>query len=243
MKYNLGLIVIGIAFLFGTLIIGNAVKNRNTADDVISVTGLGKKDFEADLIVWQGSFAKVNMELQDAYAELDADRTVIQKYLVSKGLTEDEIVFSAVNITKEYDYTYDNNYNMRNQVFKGYRLNQEVKIESNEVDKVEEISRQVTELINQGLEFYSYPPNYYYTKLAELKIEMVASATADATARAERIAENANATLGDLKNARMGVFQIIAQNSNEDYSWGGAYNTTSKEKTATITMKLDFNIN
>ena len=242
MKYNLGLIAIGVAFVFSTLIVGNAIKNRNTADDVISVTGLGKKDFEADLIVWQGSFAKVSMELRKAYAELDADRAIIQQYLMSKGLSDEEIVFSAVNISREYDYTYDNNYNMRNQVFTGFRLNQEVKIESGEVDKVEEISRQVSELINQGLEFYSYPPNYYYTRLAELKIEMVASATADATARAENIAANANATLGDLKNARMGVFQIIAQNSNEDYSWGGAYNTSSKQKTATITMKLDFNI-
>ncbi|MFN5427612.1 MAG: SIMPL domain-containing protein, partial [Bacteroidota bacterium] len=45
-----------------------------------------------------------------------------------------------------------------------------------------------------------------------------------------------------LKNANQGIFQIVAQNSNEDYSWGGSFNTSSKKKTATITMKLDYEI-
>jgi hypothetical protein len=38
----------------------------------------------------------------------------------------------------------------------------------------------------------------------------------------------------------MGVFQITGQNENEDYSYGGAFNTSSINKTATITVKMDF---
>jgi hypothetical protein len=71
---------------------------------------------------------------------------------------------------------------------------------------------------------------------------MISSATEDARVRAEKIAANANASIGSLKNAQMGIFQIIGQNSSEDYSWGGTFNTTSKMKTATITMKLQFGI-
>jgi len=115
-----------------------------------------------------------------------------------------------------------------------------VQVESSEVDKVEDISRRVTELINSGIEFYSNAPNYYYTKLAELKIEMIAEATKDAQIRASKIAENAGGSLGDLKKADMGVFQIVGQNSSEDYSWGGSFNTTSKNKTANITVNLEY---
>ena len=110
------------------------------------------------------------------------------------------------------------------------------------MEKIENISRQVTELINSGVELYSEQPEYYYTKLAELKLKMIAEATKDAKLRAEKIAENAGAKLGDLKKSEMGVFQIIAQNSSEDYSWGGSFNTSSKKKTANITMKLSYNI-
>jgi hypothetical protein len=97
-------------------------------------------------------------------------------------------------------------------------------------------------LINSGVEFYSEKPEYYYTKLGQLKIEMIAEATKDAAARAQKIAENAGGKVGSLKSANQGIFQIVAQNSNEDYSWGGSYNTSSKKKTATITMKLEYEI-
>jgi hypothetical protein len=117
-----------------------------------------------------------------------------------------------------------------------------VAIESSEVSKVEQISREVTELIASGVEFYSESPEFYYTKLAELKIEMVSEATADARLRAEKIAQSSGGDLGNLQSAEMGIFQIVGQNSDEDYSWGGAFNTSSRRKTASITMQLNFQI-
>ncbi len=60
--------------------------------------------------------------------------------------------------------------------------------------------------------------------------------------RAEKIAENSGGKLDDLISAQMGIFQITGQNSNEDYSWGGTYNTASKKKTASITMKLNYEV-
>ena len=110
------------------------------------------------------------------------------------------------------------------------------------MEQVEKISREVTELLNQGIQLYSMPPRYYYTKLDDLKIEMISRATENARIRAEQIATNSGARLGDLITARMGIFQITGQNSNEDYSWGGVYNTSSKEKTASITMKLSYEV-
>lgn len=182
------------------------------------------------------------MVLKDAYADLDRDRENIKKYLISKGIKNNQIIFSAVDINKEFEQTYDNYGNRQSSIFTGYRLSQNVHIESNEVNKVEEISRQVTELINTGVEFYSNSPQYYYTKLSKLKIEMIAAATKDASLRAQKIAENAGGEIGNLKNANMGVFQIVAQNSAEEYSWGGSFNTSSKRKTATITVKLDYEV-
>ncbi len=243
MKRNLNTIFIALAIVLTALIFANAFKSKYRAKNTISVTGLGSRDFVSDLIVWSGSFSKKSMNLKDAYAELDKDRESIKTYLISKGIKAENIVFSAVEIEKEFDNTVDNNGNKVKSVFTGYRLKQDVQIESHEVDKVEEISRQVSELINSGVEFYSSKPQYYYTKLAELKIEMIAEATKDANLRAGKIAQNADSKLGHLINAEMGVFQIVAQNSTEGYSWGGAFNTDSKRKTATITVKLEYETN
>ncbi|MCR5861533.1 SIMPL domain-containing protein [Flavobacterium sp. J372] len=243
MKYLTHTIVAALAVVIAAYLFSNAFKNRNQANDTISVTGLGKQDFVSDLIVWSGSFTRKSYALKDAYSALDQDREVIKQYLTSKGIKPEEIVFSAVSINKEFNYEYGENGSVRQQTFSGFSLSQTVTIESKEVDKVENISREVTQLINSGVEFYSTPPEYYYTKLAELKIKMIAEATKDAHARAESIAENAGSSLGSLKKSEMGVFQIIAQNSSEEYSWGGSFNTSSKKKTANITVKLAYQAN
>jgi len=239
MKQALGSIVIGLAVVIAAALLSNGYMNRNKSENVIFVTGLGSKDFVSDLIVWNASFSRRSMDLQAAYAELNKDREIIKTYLIGKGISEASIVFASVNIQKEYNESRDNNGNYFS-TFAGYSLTQNITIESNEVDKVEGVSREVTELINQGVELYSQEPQYYYTKLAELKIEMIAAATQDAKVRAEQIAQNSNGNLGGLKNATMGIFQITGQNSSEDYSWGGAFNTSSKRKTASITMRLEY---
>jgi hypothetical protein len=70
----------------------------------------------------------------------------------------------------------------------------------------------------------------------------LAKAAADARQRAESIATNSEAGLGSIRKANMGVFQITGKNSNEDYSYGGVFNTTSKEKTASITLRVEYQV-
>mgnify|MGYP003673521989 CR=1 FL=1 len=240
MKNYLNSLILGLAIVITAFVFSNAFQNRNKANNTISVTGLGTKDFVSDLIVWSGSFQKKSMDLKEAYARLDEDRASIRKYLLSKGIKNEDIIFTAVQISKEFDEVYGENGQRLRATFSGYRLSQNVQIESKEVDKVEGISRQVSELINNGVEFYSNSPEYYYTKLKELKIEMIAEATKDANMRAKKIAQNSDSEIGSLKKADMGVFQIVAQNSSEEFSWGGSFNTASKRKTANITVKLQY---
>jgi hypothetical protein len=105
------------------------------------------------------------------------------------------------------------------------------------------VSREVSELINAGIELDSKAPEYYYTKMADLKLKMIEKATTDARKRAEKIAENGGGSLGNLNQADMGVFQITAENSSEDYEWGGSFNTSARRKTAHITIRLEYDVN
>lgn len=243
MRRALTAIIFAFAIIVAAYLLGNAVINRNKANGTISVTGLGKADFTSDLIVWEGSFSKERIDLQQAYSDLEKDKEIITSYLKSNGINDDEIVFNAINSHKNTRTKYSEDGRFIGEDFLGYVLSQAITIESKNVEKVETVSREITELLNQGVQLYSSPPRYYYTKLADLKIEMISKATEDARIRAEKIAENSGSRLGDLLNANMGVFQITGQNSNEEYSWGGTYNTASKEKTASITMKLTYDIN
>jgi len=243
MKGHLNAAIFGIAIIISSIFLGKAYVDRTKVNGQIQVTGLGEEDFTSDLIVWEGSFKAENFDLKQAYLNLENDKEVIKNYLTSKGVQKSNLVFSAVNSRQKTKRKYSQNGDYIGEEFVGYELSQSVQIESSEVEKIERISREITELLNQGVKFYSESPRYYYTKLADLKIEMISKATEDARIRAEKIAEFSGGILGELGSAKMGVFQITGQNSNENYSWGGTFNTSSKEKTASITMKLVYEVN
>lgn len=223
------------------LIIGISFKNTLGHLNRVDVTGSAKRDFISDIIVWESTFKTKNIELKDAYQKLDNDRKLISNYLNDNNISLDGVVFSSINIRKQYEYKWDDD-GTKYEEFSGYLLNQEIKIESHEVLKIEDLSRDITTLIDQGIEIQSKEPYYFYSKLADLKIDMIAEATKDASERAMQITNNANSSLGGLIQAKMGVFQITAKNSTERYSWGGTHNKTSKHKTATVTMRLSYGL-
>ncbi len=208
----------------------------------ITVKGLGAVDFKSDLIVWEGRFSAESLTLNEAYDRLSRDRQIVKDFLKQKGISDKEIIFGAVSSSERTKRRYNDDGKFIGEDFVGYRLKQSVKIESRDLEKVELVSRAITEVLNNGVAFYSESPSYFYTKLQDLKLDLVSKATEDAKTRANIIAKMGGASIGDLKTAQMGVFQIVGQNSNEEYSWGGSFNTSSKYKTASITMDLTYEL-
>ncbi|MCO5231394.1 MAG: SIMPL domain-containing protein [Chitinophagales bacterium] len=240
-------LVIGIFTLLtvavGTYILGNAYKYKFKSSQTITVTGNAKIDFESDIVKWNATFSKVNFDLKTASEQLKKDKEIINNYLISKGISEKEIRFGAVDIYKDYQNIYDENTGRNYSKFTGYNLSQNVSIASNQLNKVDNISREISDLISQGVELSSQPANYYFSKLEDLKLKLISSAAENARIRAENIAQQANSKLGELVKADLGVFQITGQNDDEDYSYGGVFNTTSRSKTANVTVKMNFRSN
>lgn len=235
-------IIIGIAFIAGVWVAASAYRAKTASVETITVTGSADKDFVSDLIVWTGSYSRKSMDLKAAYAQLKEDESVVRNYLSTKGVPADKMVFSAIEINKEFNYETDANGRSAGQKFTGYNLVQTVRIESNEVNKINDISRQSTELIEKGIEFTSQAPLFYYTQLTDIKMDLLAKASADGKQRAEIIAKNAGSKLGGLRKATLGVFQITGKNSNEDFSYGGTFNTSNLNKTGSITIRMEFGV-
>jgi len=231
-------LILAAGVIAASMVMADGVVKIKGGDNRIIVTGSAKQQITSDLIVWTGSFNAKSPVLQEAYVKLEADKNKVLDYLVKKGVPKDKIVFSSINTNPYYivlpsgQYTSDVDY---------YELNQTVTISSEEIDKITEISRNVTELINEGIQFQSNSPQYMYTKIADMKVTMLAEATKDARKRAEMIAENAGNKLGELKYADMGVIQITPLYSNEvsDY---GMNDTYSLEKEITAIVHCEFEI-
>lgn len=240
MKKSTPYIIIALAVIIFAFIISNAYKYKFVSTKTIVVTGLAQKDFTSDLIVWKGSFTRNGFDLKQVYKEIKQDEASIKKYLIEKGLPDSSIVFSSINTYKNFQTKYSDQGIVIGSVFQGFNLTGEVTVNSKDIALVEKISREVTELLQNGIEFSSMQPAFYYTKLHDLKIDILAQAAADAKLRAETIAKSSGVKISNLKRASTGVFQIVGKNENEEFSYGGSFNTSSKEKTASITIRSEF---
>ena len=205
---------------------------------VITVTGSAKKQIQSDLVVWKGRVSARHKDLVQAYDTLQASTQRTLEYLKQQNVPPAQVKLSAVTTTR--NTARDAKGNSTDEVT-GYELAQTLEITSDDVAGVTRVGSRATELIKEGVMLESDPPRYLYTKLGDLKVEMLAEATKDAAARARQIADNSGSRLGAVREARMGVMQINPVHSN-DVSGSGNNDTTSLEKEITAVVSAQFEL-
>lgn len=240
---NSQIIILGICIAAATIVSsmilsGGVLKVMKFTREQISVTGSATEEIRSDYIIWKGNFSRRDTSLKAAYASLKSDLEKIKSYLKSKGVADDDTNVSSVATTTVYKKNEKGNDTNEIQY---YVLNQSVEIRSNDVEKITDVSREATELINQGIELESQMPEYFYMKLDELKIKMLAKASENAKLRAENMVKAAGNRIGLMRSARMGVFQITPATST-DISDYGMNDTTSLDKKVMAVVTVSFAI-
>lgn len=237
-------LIASIALVVSVCLLAGGLKHfRSKTAKTISVTGKSEKNFESDLIVWSIDIKAEAPTLIAAYDKLKDGQKALHSFLAQSQVPQEEIDLAVVNVRRVSDDYYDQNTSSMKHNFKGYSLTQNVKISSRNLQAVEALTQKISVLISQGVEVEAHKPSYYYTKLDELKKQMLQEAAEDARDRASVIAKGGDASLGSLQKSNMGTFQIVGLYSNEDYSWGGSFNTESKVKTASVTVSAVYSIN
>ena len=239
---NINGIWIGICLIVCAGILAGSYTYKYRVQNTVVVTGLGETEFTSDLIVWRGWIVAEDYDMVKGYAQIERSKKKVFDYITAKGIDSSAVVFQFENVNKQYESLYAEDGRYAGQRFTGYQLRQEFCVESKDVDAVENVSREISSLIAQGVQLEVMQPDYYYTKLDDVKLSLIEKATADARSRAEKIASQSGGKLGKLTSAKMGVFQITGANTNEEYTAGGSFNTFSRNKKARITMKLEYRV-
>jgi hypothetical protein len=211
----------------------------------LKVTGSAKKQITSDEISWTAEIQTHDMDRTSAYRDLHAHVETALAYLEAEGLPRDEIRVSSADVEENYrtEYLGTGSERIKRSVFTGFTTTQSITVRSGRVALVERLSREVTQLLERGVPISSSRPQYFYTKLGELKIEMLALASRDARERAENIvAQAGEAELGKLKYVDMGVINVNPINSTGT-SWQGNSDTSSLEKDIITVVHARFELN
>ena len=209
---------------------------RVAESQVISVAGAAAKDVVSDLIVWRGSFSVDGPTLVQAQERWAADLSKVETFFKSKNATNYSL--PPLQITEIKSAPTQENREVKTI---GFRLTQSLEISSTNVVEIQKLGPETISLVQQGVFFTAAPPEFIYTHAGEVKIQMLAEATKDAQERGAQIASQGGRKLGNLRSARMGVFQITRPHSTET-SWEGVNDTSSYEKTVRSVVTATFAI-
>jgi len=234
----MGAVVLAVGLVVATTIGGWFFVKGKRGDQTITVTGSARKRITSDLVIWRSAISYQAPTLSEAYRSLAEAVPRVKAYMVSKGIAENQITVSSISSQTLHGRSSDG---VETSEITGYSLRQELSVRSTEVEKIGQIAREATELINQGILLESMAPEYLYTKLGDLKIEMLAEAAKDAKRRAEQIAQSTDSSIGTVRTARMGVLQITAADST-DVSDSGMNDTSSLEKDITAVVNIGFGV-
>ncbi len=238
-------VILGLSLIAGTFIVSNAFYKVKALSNVISVTGSADKLVTSDTAKWSSSFSRVVgvNGLKDGSIQMKTDLDAVKKYFDSKGITDAEMTIKPISVSSNCQSSNDIIYDRDGQRCSktiGYTLSQSILVESSNVDKITKLAQEANSvLVGEGLVFTSQNIEYYFNKLANLRVEMVSEATKNAQERAQQIAESTGSKIGNLQSASLGVFQVTAPNST-DISDYGAYDNSSINKKISATVRASF---
>ncbi len=230
-------VILAVGFILCSALASYTFYKIRTMDNVLSVTGSAKQAIVSDNAKWTVSVSRsVNaLNINAGYADMARDLATVKAYFAKNGFAESDLNISTVYM----DEVYENQPNPNAP--KKYTLRQQVELASKDIQKVDTLSKNVQEIVSQGVFVSSQAPQYFYSDLATLRVKLLAEALKDAEERAGSIASVSGNKVGKLKSAASGVVQVLPPGSVEvsDY---GTYDTMSINKEIMVTARATFSL-
>jgi len=213
--------ILGVCLLLGFialgLLLGNAAIDFKEFERSVAVKGLSEREFEADIVIWPVQFTAASNDLEDLYGVMERNTALIREFLEENGIDSSEVSAASPSITDKSAQQYGGG----PQAEFRYTATQAVTVYSTNVSQVRSIQGALSQLGKQGIVFqgntYEAQTEYLFTRLNEVKPEMIQEATENAREVALKFAEDSNSTLGKIKRASQGQFSISARDRNNPH--------------------------
>lgn len=237
---SLGLLglFLALGIIISAVIVSSTLEKIKLSEEKITVKGYAKKEIISDVAVWKFRVVGRSVVIGQAYDVVKNDTKKVMDFLRSKGISGDKL--DVKPITTQTVFKQSPQGYFTNEIA-GYQLEQPFEIESKDVNLISDLSKEIATLSNQGVELISMQPEFYYSKLEDLKIELIGKATQNARQRAEEFAKSSDIKVGNMRSASQGIFQITPVNSIEVQDYG-MYDTSTIKKSVNAVVTINYAI-
>ena len=207
----------------------HSVKYYRSFDRYVEVKGLAEEIVISDQASWNINIAYSSNELRDIYKNIDQQQNKIIDFLTQQGINIKDVQKQTISIIDN-----NNNYN-NNTNLKKYSANSGITINTNNINNLQQAITNINSLVESGVLITSTYASYLYTKLNDIKTQMINKALINAKLTANQFANQTNGKLGGIKNASQGLFTITAPDGN--------FNDGSVRKKVRVVTSVQFFIN
>lgn len=220
--------IMAVGLIAGGFLLGDGLVRAKDADRSVTVRGLAEREVTADLATWTISYSASAPELQNAQSAVDRDSSAIKAFFKDIGFPEDSLQPTGVNVSFYSD-----------RGVPRYTVRQRLTLRTTDIARAQDAVKRQVELVRRGVVLEDGSGmSYTFTKLDEIKPEMVAEATKDARSAAEKFAQDSGAGVGKIRKATQGYFSIDARDG-DGGGWG--VSDTPYKKVRVVTT-VDFSL-
>jgi hypothetical protein len=229
-------LILAVGVGYGLSLVGTGLSARS--GNSITVTGSAKTSATADNAVWTLNIGEMSQQVSVAVKKIGTSVDALSKYLIDGGLSSDAIEAGGVTTYANNEYV---NGNSTGRIL-SYQANQNVTVRSKDVQLIKKLSNGMGSLLQTGVNITNYGPQFYVSNLDKLRPQLLAEATVDAKERGLSITKAVDSKLGPVLAVTSGPVQVTQPDS-VDASAGGMYDTSSIEKSVSVTVSVSFKVN
>lgn len=205
-----GAVVLSGGLIVGGYLLGDGLRRAHAAERSVTVRGLAERNVTADLATWTIAYSANGTDLPSVRAEIEANTTALRDYFRNLGFPADALSATGAGV----------NQYMNNGV-NTITITQRMQLRTSDIARAQRAVASQFDLVRRGVTLQEGSGmTYSFTKLNDIKPEMVAEATKDARAAAEQFAKDSGTQVGAIKSATQGYFSIEARDGDSGGSWG-----------------------
>lgn len=221
--------ILAVGMVVGGYLLGDGLLRAKDAERAVTVRGLAERDVTADLATWTIAYSASSTSLDEAQGKVRADTAGIEAFFKELGFPAGALQPTGANVTS---FTTDG--------VTTYTVRQRLALRTTDIALAQRAVARQFDLVGRGV-FLEEGSGmaYTFTRLNDIKPEMVAEATKDARAAAQQFAQDSDSAVGKIRDATQGYFEIAARDG-ETGGWGSADSPYKKVRVVTtISFTLD----
>lgn len=220
--------LIALGITLGNYFIAHGIVMHQWFNRYVAVKGLAEQIVKSDEANWQITFSYADDDMAKVYAGVANSQNTVKNFLIKAGFAENEIALNPVSLVDNQSSGYN-----ANTTAKRYNATAGITIQTNKVDAVQNGIQKIGDLVQQGIVITNSSIQYRFTKLNDIKANMLTVATDNAKKAAETFAKNSDSNLGKIKKADQGMITIQGAS-------GDAYDQSTIMKKVRVVTSIEY---